>query len=169
MGDRQAKKIGELEARERAKREAEEAKQAEEAERQAKKIAELEARERAKREAEEAKQAEEAERQAKKKGKEYIETEKRLIKESKDNSLCKGIVRIVVPQANSDQVKVVENYLLQIEKVRLLLISGSTEGGFEFIVSADKPVPLMSLLERMKPSEAVVMKGNSIQVTMAKE
>jgi ATPase subunit of ABC transporter with duplicated ATPase domains len=167
--ERQAKKKAEQEAREKAKREAQEAKQAKEAERQTQKKAEQEARERAKREAQEAKQAEEAERQTQKKAKGNIKTEKDLIKESKYNALYEGIVRIVVPQANLDQVKIVEDYLLQIKKIRLLLIGGSKEGGSEFIVSADKPVPLISLLERMKSSEEVVMKGNFIQVTMAKE
>ena len=69
-------------------------------------------------------------------------------------------------QANLNQVKIVEQYLLQIQNIRLLLVGGSVEAGSEFIVSADKPVPLTSLLEGIEFLERVVAKGNCIQLTM---
>ena len=119
-------------------------------------------KDKAKRESKEAKKARQAQQEAKK----DINVMKDLVTESKVNAAYEGIVRIVLPQANLNQVKIVEQYLLQIQNLRLLLVGGSVEAGSEFIVSADKPVPLTSLLERIDFLEGVVAKGNCIQLTM---
>ena len=162
QAQQEAKKKADLEAREKAKRDAKEAKKVRQAEQEAKKKADLEAREKAKRDAKESKKARQAEQEAKK----DINVMKDLVTESKVNAAYEGIVRIVLPQANLNQVKIVEQYLLQIQNLRLLLVGGSVEAGSEFIVSADKPVPLTSLLERIDFLEGVVAKGNCIQLTM---
>jgi hypothetical protein len=151
--------------KDKAKREAKEAKKARQAEQEAKKKADLEAREKAKREAKEAKKARQAEQKAKK----DIKAAKDLVKESKVNATYEGIVRIVLLQANLNQVKIVEKYLLQIKNLRLLLVGGSAEAGSEFIVSADKPVPLTSLLRGIEFLEGISAKGSCIQLTMRKE
>jgi hypothetical protein len=180
QAEQQTKKKTDLEARERAKREAKEAKKARQAEQQAKKKTDLEAREKAKREANKTKKARQAEQEAKEKAKteakdtrqaqqwakKDTKATKDLVTESKVNTTYKGIVRIVLPQANLNQVKIVEQYLLQIQNIRLLLVGGSVESGSEFIVAADKPVPLTSLLEGIEFLEVVVAKGNHIQLTM---
>jgi hypothetical protein len=185
QAEQEARKKADLEAKEKAKREAKKAKKARQAEQEAKKKADLEAREKAKREAKKARQAEQearkkadlearekAEREAKdtrqahQRAKKNIKATKDLVTESKVNTTYEGIVRIVLPQANLNQVKIVEQYLLQIQNIRLLLAGGSVEAGSEFIVSADKPVPLTSFLERIEFLEGVVAKGNCIQLTM---
>ena len=159
QAEQEAKKKADLEARKKAKREAKEAKKARQAEQEAKKKADLEAREKAEREAKDTGQAHQ-------RAKKNIKATKDLVTESKVNTTYKGIVRIVLPQANLNQVKIVEQYLLQIQNIRLLLVGGSVESGSEFIVSADKPVPLTSLLEGIEFLEVVVAKGNHIQLTM---
>ena len=102
--EKQAKKEAELAAREKAKREAEEAQKAREAEKQAKKEAELAAREKSKREAEEAQKAREAEKQAKKEAE-----------------------LVTLPPIDFDQVKQVEECLRQVESICEELRTGQVD------------------------------------------
>jgi len=46
------------------------------------------------------------------------------------------------------------------------LISGSLDEGTKFIVSAGKPIPLVSIIRELPLVEQVVKKGKEIQVSL---
>jgi len=153
--EEKAKREAEREARERAKREAEEAKEAKQAEEKARKEAEQAAKERAKREAEEAKEAKQAEEKARKEA-EQVSAE-----------LYEGMVKLAIASpVDCDQMRELEEYLSQVQELRLVLVGGSVEEGIKIVVSAEKPIPLVSVLREMPPVEQVVKKGKEIQVTL---
>ena len=153
------KKEAELAAKEKAKREAEEAKKAEQAEAKAKKEAELAAKEKAKREAEEAKERAKREAEEAKKAKQALRAE-----------LYEGMVKlVVVPPIDLGQMEKLEKDLRQVEDLRLVLVGGSVDEGSQIVVSAGKPIPLIDILREMPPVEQVVKKGNEIQITLKAE
>jgi hypothetical protein len=65
-----------------------------------------------------------------------------------------------------DELRELSEYLRQVRELRLVLVGGSGEGGTKIIVSAEKPIPLVSVLREMPPVEQVVKKGKEIQVTL---
>ena len=161
----------------KAKREAEEAKRAKEAEAKAKKEAEEkakreaeEAKEKAKREAEEAKEKAKKEAEEARRAKEAEAKAKREAEEAKEKAsteLYKGMVKLaIVSPVDYDQVRELEEYLRQVQDLRLVLVRGSVEEGTKIIVSAEKPIPLVSVLREMPPVEQVVKSGKEIQVTL---
>ncbi len=161
-----AKKEAEREAKERAKREAEEARKAKKAEALAKKEAEREAKDRAKREAEEARKAKKAEREAEEvKGKAKGEAEEPVSAE-----LYKGIVKLtIMPPIDIGQVRKLEEYLYQVQDLRLVLVGGSVDEGTEIVVSAENPIPLIDALRELPPVDQIVKKGKTIQLTLKAE
>jgi hypothetical protein len=161
-----AKKEAEREAKERAKRETEEARKANKAEALAKKEAEREAKERAKREAEEARKAKKAEREAEEvKGKAKGEAEEPVSAE-----LYKGIVKLtIMPPIDIGQVRKLEEYLYQVQDLRLVLVGGSIDEGTEIVVSAENPIPLIDALRELPPVDQIVKKGKTIQLTLKAE
>ena len=146
------------EAKEKAKREAEEAKRAEEAEKKAKREAEQAAKERARIEAEEAKERtrREAEERAKR------EAEKKVSAE-----LYEGMVKLVIASpVDYEQMRKWEEYLHQVQNLHLVLVGSSVEEGTKVVISAEKPIPLISILREMPLVEQVVKLGKEIQVTL---
>ena len=141
------------EAKERVKREAEEARKAKKAAALAKKEAEREAKERAKREAEEVK------------GKAKGEAEEPVSAE-----LYKGIVKLtIMPPIDIGQVRKLEEYLYQVQDLRLVLVGGSIDEGTEILVSAENPIPLIDALRELPPVDQIVKKGKTIQLTLKVE
>ncbi|MFC1939024.1 hypothetical protein ACFLWM_02595, partial [Chloroflexota bacterium] len=65
--------------------------------------------------------------------------------------------------------KIIEDYLLQIENLSLLLIGGSIEAGTEFVVSADKPIPLTNILKEMPYVKHITKEGQIIHLIMKVE
>jgi hypothetical protein len=59
-----------------------------------------------------------------------------------------------------------KKYLSQVQELRLVLVGGSVEEGNKIVVSAEKPIPLVSVLREMLPVEQVIKKGKEIQVTL---
>ncbi|MCL0090835.1 hypothetical protein M1O13_02430 [Dehalococcoidia bacterium] len=130
---------------EKAKREAEEAKKAREAEKKAKKEAEQAAKEKARREAKEAKKAREAEKKAK----------------------YEGLAKLAIESpVDYDQMRELEEYLRQVQHLRLVLVGGSVKEGTKILVFAQKPIPLINVLREMPPVEQVVKKDKEIRVTL---
>ena len=124
------------------------------AEKKAKKEAEQAAKEKAEREAREAKDR--AKREAER------EAEKKV-----SDELYEGIVELVTASPiDQDQVRELEEYLRQVQNLRLVLIGGSVEEGAKIVVSVEKPMPLVNLLRKMPLVEQVVGKGKKIQVTL---
>ena len=114
------------------------------------------AKERAKREAEEAKKAEEAEKKAKR------ETEEKVSAE-----LYEGTVKLtIVSPVDYKQMRKLEEYLRQVQNLRLVLVGGSVEEGTKIVVSAEKPIPLVSVLREIPSVEQVVKKEKEIQITL---
>ena len=111
----------------------------------------------------EAKETKKAEAQAKK------ETKKAAKKEDKGTSaeMHQGMMRLtIVPPVDSEQLKRLEEQLYQVEDLRLVLIGGSVDGGTEIVVSAENPLPLLDILEKMPPVAQVVKKGKTAQITL---
>lgn len=152
------------EFREMAKRKAEEAKAKKEAERQAKEQAGRdaeEAKERAKREAEEAKRVEEAEAKAKK------EAGQPAKEQAVSAELYEGMVNLVIASpVDLGQMRRLEEYLCQVQDLRLVVVGGSVDEGTKIVVSAEKPIPLIDIIRKMPPIEQVVKKGKEIQVML---
>ena len=119
--EKQAKKETVVAAREKAKQEVEEAKKAKEAEKQAKKEAVVAAREKAKREAEEARKAKQAEKQARKEA-EIAAREK--AKREAEEQASKEAVRVLLSQIHFDQVKHLEECIKELESTREELRAG---------------------------------------------
>ena len=105
-------------AREKAKREAEEARQAKEADKQAKKQAVVAAREKVKREAEEARQAKEADKQAEKEAVVAAREEVKREGEEAEEQASKEAARMLLSQIYSAQVKHIEECLKELESTR---------------------------------------------------
>ena len=125
----------------------------------AKKEAERAAKDRASREAEEAKRAKEAKKRVKGEDEEAVSAE-----------LYQGIVKLtIVPPIDLGQVRKLEEYLSQVQDLRLVLIGGSVDEGTEIVVSAENPIPLMDVLREIPPVEQVVKKGKKIQITLKAE
>ena len=168
---REAEKRAKLEAREAKEKAKREAKEAEEkAKREAKETeekAKREAEEKAKREAEEAKRAKLEAREAEERAKREA---RRGAKEAAGAELYKGEVNLVIePPIALDQMRKLEEFLCQVQNLRLVLIGGSVEEGTKIIVSAEKPIPLVSVLSEMSPVERVAKKGSEILVTLKAE
>ena len=76
----------------------------------------------------------------------------------------------IASPVDCDQMRELEEYLCQVQELRLVLVGGSVEEGVEegikIIISAEKPTPLISVLREMPPVEQVVKKGKEIQVTL---
>ncbi len=136
--------------------------------------AKLAAKQKAKREAEEIKRDREIEHWAKQRIKpaakertqvKVAETQKEL----KGAGIYEGIVRILVSGLNSHQFKKLEDSLSLIEGLDLIMVGSSVRVGTEFIVSADKPMPLVDILKEMQFVERVTDHGKTIQVTLTME
>ena len=162
-----ARKEAEWAVREKAKREAEEAKKAREAEVRVEKEAELAAKEKAKKETEEAKKAREAEERAKEEAELAAKEKAKREAEEVSAELHEGMVELVIlSPIDLGQMKKLEEALRQVQDLRLLLIGGSLDEGIKIVISAGKPIPLVSILREMPPVEQVVKKGKEIQVSL---
>ena len=54
----------------------------------------------------------------------------------------------------------------EVQNLRLVLIGGSVEEGTKIVISAEKPIPLVSVIREMPPVEQVIKKDKEIQVTL---
>ena len=151
--------------RQKAKKEAKEAK--EKAKREAK-----ESKERIKREAAEAKEAKRAETKAKKEAEPAAkEGEKREVEEEAEpavvTKLYKGVVELtIMPPVDLGQLENLEKDLRQVENLHLVLVGGSVDEGNRIVVSAEEPIPLLRILKEMPAVEQVVRKSGKTQVTL---
>jgi chemotaxis protein histidine kinase CheA len=165
-GAKEKTKAEAKEAKEKAKREAEKAKQA----KRAKEASEKAKKEEAK--AKQAKQAKEAKEKAKKAAKEAREKAKKEAKEEElepaaTAKLYEGAVELaIVPPIDLAQMENLAKGLSQVENLRLILVGGSVDRGSRIIVSAEEPVPLLSILREMPVVEQVDRKGAEIQVRL---
>ena len=77
---------------------------------------------------------------------------------------------VIASPVDYEQMRELEEYLGQVQELRLVLVGGSVEEGVEegikIIISAEKPIPLIGVLREMPPVEQVVKKGKEIQVTL---
>ncbi|MCL0070143.1 hypothetical protein M1N85_05540, partial [Dehalococcoidia bacterium] len=65
-----------------------------------------------------------------------------------------------------DQMRELEEYLRQVQHLRLVLVGGSVKEGTKILVFAQKPIPLINVLREMPPVEQVVKKDKEIRVTL---
>ena len=158
--DKEAKRL----AKERNKREAEEARKAKKIERQAKKEAERLAKERKKGEAEEARKARKVERQVNKeteplaKGQPKIEAGE--AKHYIDAKIYEGNVKLVVlSPASFGQVEQFKEHLDRVENLRILFVGASVGEGATIAVSVQKPMTLIHTLNEMPIVEKAIKKS----------
>jgi putative nucleotidyltransferase with HDIG domain len=155
----QAKKEPERLAKEETKREAEEAKQAREVEIQAKKEPERLAKEETKREAEEAKQAREVE----------IETKKEATHDIGAKIYEGNVMLVVPPPVGFEQVSQFKEYLERVENLRILFFGASADEGFIIAVSVQQPMTLIRILNEMPMVEKAIKKSKKQIVLMLKD
>ena len=81
--------------------------------------------------------------------------------------LYEGMVELTIaPPVDYKQIEKLEEYLRQVQNLRLVLVRGSSEEGTKIVVSAEKPTPLVSVLREMTFVEQVVKEGKEIQVRL---
>ena len=73
---------------------------------------------------------------------------------------------VILPPVDLEQMKELEEGLHQVQDLRVVLISGSVEEGTKVIVSANKPIPLVSVVSGMPLVEQAVKKGKEIQISL---
>ena len=105
--------------------------------------------------------------------KEEEQAEKEKAKDNRKNTdgeLFNGIITLnVMPPIDLNQFKNFEEAIKQIPELRLVLIGGSMDEGNEVIVSAESPIPLLSILKDLPSVAEVNKKGKSTQVTLKSE
>ncbi len=84
-----------------------------------------------------------------------------------DKDVSKGNIRLLVPiDAHSEAVKRFSEGLKKIEGVKIIMLSHSEEDGHLFLLSLEKPITLISILEEMPAVESVSRKNKAILVTL---
>jgi len=146
-------------AKEKTKRETEEAKKDTEVEIQAKKEPERLAKEETKREAEEAKQAREVE----------IETKKEATHDIGAKIYEGNIMLVVPPPVGFEQVSQFKEYLERVENLRILFFGASADEGFIIAVSVQQPMTLIRILNEMPMVEKAIKKSKKQIVLMLKD
>jgi len=146
-------------AKEKTKREAEEAKKDTEVEIQAKKEPERLAKEETKREAEEAKQAREVE----------IETKKEATHDIGAKIYEGNVMLVVPPPVGFEQVSQFKEYLERVENLRILFFGASADEGFIIAVSVQQPMTLIRILNEMPMVEKAIKKSKKQIVLMLKD
>ena len=181
VAEKLAKKEAELGAKERLKREAEEARRkARETEKLAKKEAELGAKERLKREAEEARKAREAEKLAKKEAEQAArESARRKAEEARKakeaskagydigSELYEGDVQLAIkPLVSYMQINEFRKNLRTVENLRIISDSWSEDEGNIIVVSLQEPMALARVLREMPTVEKLYREGKNIVVAL---
>ncbi|MFC1865431.1 hypothetical protein ACFLYB_01795 [Chloroflexota bacterium] len=165
------------ETREKARLEAEEAKEASKAEEKARKEAEKAAKEaekaakeRAKQEAIKAKDVEYEtfEIEITDNGTQSIKP-KNIDKTAVrvDHEMFEGMVKLqIAPPVDSRHMKELENKLRQIKGLKLMLIGGIADGGMHIVVSIKKRSPLLKILFDIPQVEEASGKGDEIYISL---
>jgi len=107
---------------------------------------------------------EDAKQAAKEESKEEVkeDAEKKVVAK-----LYVGMVKLmIVSPVDYNQMMKLGEYVGQVQNLRLVLVGGSAKEGTKIVVSAEKPIPLVSVLREMPPVEQVVEKEKGIQVTL---
>ena len=108
-----------------------------------------------------------------KRQREAEEAKERVKKEAEEAvgaELPKGILRLaVVSPVDISQVRKLEEYLRQVQNLRLVLIEGSVDEGTKIVVSVENPIHLMDIIRGMPPVEQVVKKDREIQIMLKAE
>ena len=118
------------------------------------------AEESAKREAEEAKAR--ASREAKEAKKAMKSGDKALA-----TALYTGMVKLAIASpVDNERLRKFERSLAQVEELRRFSVVGSAYEGTKFIVFAEKPIPLLSVLGDMPSVERGVKKDGRVEITL---
>ncbi len=167
------KKEAEQAAEEKAKRAAEEAREAKNAEKSEKKAAQQAAREKAKREADEVKELKNAEKLAKKAAQQAAEEKARAVEEAGKvvnyfhSELYEGEVQLAINSyADYEQVNQFIKCLRTVSNLDIVLNGWSEDEGNRIVVSLQKPMALGSILSEMPIVEKVYKKGGDVVVVL---
>ncbi|MDD5039109.1 MAG: HD domain-containing protein [Dehalococcoidales bacterium] len=131
------------------------------------------AREKGKRDVEEAKRAKEAEKLAEKEARraDKEKAKKEVEKAGKTHDISadiyEGDVQLVVPSpVGFEQVTRFEAYLKKNENIRIVLVGGSEDKGAAIVVSLQEPMPLVRILNELPMVDSVDKIGKNIVVTL---
>ncbi|MAE10798.1 MAG: hypothetical protein QGI51_02615 [Dehalococcoidales bacterium] len=78
-------------------------------------------------------------------------------------------VLLLVSPVNLGRMRELQRHLSQVEDLRIVMLSGSTDGGTTSTVTAEKAIPLTDILGDMPPVSQVDKMGNGIQVALKGE
>lgn len=99
-----------------------------------------------------------------------IEVEERAEGEAEEEAspdLYEGMAKLAIaPPVDYDQMRELEEYLRQVEHLRLVLVGGSVKEGNKILVFTQKPIPLINVLGEIPLVEQVVKSGKDIRVTL---
>lgn len=85
---------------------------------------------------------------------------------STSSELQVGIVKLVImPTANISQIKKLEQDIQQIPDIQLLLTGGMQDSA-TIVITAEKPIPLIDILEEIPGVEQVVKKAKNLNITL---
>ena len=73
---------------------------------------------------------------------------------------------MILPPVDLEQMKELEEGLSQVQDLRLVLVSGSIEEGTRMVVSAGKPISLISALREISLVDQVIKKDKEIQISL---
>ncbi|MFC2006335.1 hypothetical protein ACFLVG_05245, partial [Chloroflexota bacterium] len=91
-------------------------------------------------------------------------------KETGGAEFYEGEVKLsIVSPVDFRQIRKLQEYLSQVQGLRLVSVSGSVDRGSWIVVSAPKPLPLIDILREIPPVGQVVKEGADIQVTLKAE
>ena len=85
------------------------------------------------------------------------------------NELLEGRVNILLQRPNAEQVYSLEKALRVVQNLRVVLITGSTDGARKIVVQAEQPLPLVDILSRIPVVDEVTQFGwREIQLSLKK-
>ena len=152
-------------AKEKARKDAEEAHKAKVAQAKAKREAELAAKEKAKQDEQAAKEKARKDAEEAQKAKEaQAKIEAKL---TEDTELYEGVVKLVIPlPVNIGQVKELVFCLRDEENIKVSMVGGSKDEGGTIWLSVENPIMLLDILRAMPPVEQVAKGKNMIIVKL---
>jgi ATPase subunit of ABC transporter with duplicated ATPase domains len=161
--ERKARELARKKAKEAREREKRKAKETKEKAKKAKKP--KPAREKAKK-AEKPKPAREKAKKAEKSKPAKMEAEK-VFEPTEGVEFYRGMVTLsIVSPIYLGQLDSLKKALLEVEGLRVVMVSGAVGEGSRVLISAEEPLPLINILKRISVVEEVVRRGGEIQLRL---
>jgi hypothetical protein len=90
--------------------------------------------------------------------------------EQASTELYSGVIRLALGrQVEYENVRRFQSFLSQVQNLRVISVGGSTGEGVRLDISAESPIPLLSVLRETPLVRQVIKKGKEIQITLEAE